>query len=207
VRIFLFIVWVAFIGYAYFLAPGLRGVNDVILQDLLRFQSNEPAILIVFSLLGVFPIAFALMLLRADRYSIPAWPFVIGSFGLGAFALLPYFIFVSDRPRRKNRTPAFLFYFVIHRIVILIVMVLAIFLMTIAGLQGNWHAYIDAFWQSHLVHVMTIDFVVLTVLSMLVIYRDREFLYPSRLIPLIGLIPIVGLLIYNMAFAGRARRE
>ncbi|MFP3488833.1 hypothetical protein R0K20_14610, partial [Staphylococcus sp. SIMBA_130] len=67
---------------------------------------NDPdaGLLAMFSLLGVFPAVFALLFLRNVSGSVPAWPFVVGSFVLGAFSLLPYFI-LNKNKERSNRTP------------------------------------------------------------------------------------------------------
>jgi hypothetical protein len=205
-RFLLFLLWIAFIGYAYFFAPGERGMDDAIMQSLLRFQSDEPSLLAVFSLLGVFPIAFGCLLLRADRYSVPAWPFVLASLALGAFALLPYFFLTSPTPRRNNRTPTRLFYILIHGMFLFILLVLAIWIIVYGVVFGDWNAYLEAFQQSHLVHVMTIDLIILCILSMIAIKRDRVYAYPAKIIPIIGCIPAVGLLIYTLAFAARPHR-
>lgn len=86
------LVWIAFIAYALLLAPGQSPGSDPIFKELITLQSEEPWLLTVFSWLGIFPAVYACMLLRTsvkERGRVPAWPFVILSFGLGAFALLP----------------------------------------------------------------------------------------------------------------------
>ncbi len=205
-RFLLFLIWLAFIGYAVMYAPGQSGFDDSIMMELFKLQSDEPLLIAVFSLLGVFPVAYCLILLRADRYSTPALPFALGSFVLGGFALLPYYFTVSLSPRRTNRTSANWYYFLTNRFTIFLVLLIAIGLIVYGLTLGNWSVYFEAFQQSHFVHVMTIDLVVMSFLSVIAIRKDRVIPYPNRLIPLIGLIPVVGLLIYTLVYAARPHR-
>lgn len=101
------LVWIAFIAYALLLAPGQSPGSDPIFKELITMQSKEPWLLTVFSWLGIFPAMYASMLLRTsvkERGRVPAWPFVILSFGLGAFALLPYYAWSSSSNRSSGYT-------------------------------------------------------------------------------------------------------
>ncbi len=145
----------------------------------------------MFSLLGVFPMAFAVLLLRNDRGSVPAWPFVLGSFALGAFSLLPYFI-MNKKMKRSNRTPDKLARFFQSKGLVVILILITFFLMGYGLLAGDPTIYKIAFLQSNFVHVMTIDFVMLTLLSVIAL-RER-----NHRKAFIGLIPIVGPLLIVM---------
>ena len=100
------LVWIAFIAYALLLAPGQSPGSDPIFKELITLQSKEPWLLTVFSWLGIFPAVYACMLLRTSVKErggrVPAWPFVILSFGLGAFALLPYYAWSSSANRASG---------------------------------------------------------------------------------------------------------
>ncbi|ADH97583.1 hypothetical protein [Salisediminibacterium selenitireducens] len=85
------LVFILLTGYAIFFAPGAGGGTDAIFQALIRgeFDAVDPLVTAVFSSLGVYPFLFLMILTRIDTYRIPAWPFALFSFGLGAFAVLP----------------------------------------------------------------------------------------------------------------------
>lgn len=56
----------------------------------------NPIFYSLFNLMGVYPAIYAALLVPGGRSAngVPAYPFVIGSFFLGAFALLPYMALV-----------------------------------------------------------------------------------------------------------------
>lgn len=189
-------VWLLFINYSLFLAP-VEGPDDYFMQ-LITFQSLDPLLVAVFSLLGVYPLVFAILLLENDKSSIPAWPFSLGAFFLGAFSLLPYFAFHNDFEQiKRNRTSKKLYSLLRKPSLILILGGITIALFLYGTLLGNVGEYAHAFQTSRFVHVMTIDFVVLTFLSILGIYHHSLFKNPrlSRLCWL-GSIPILGALFY-----------
>lgn len=181
-RISLFIIWIGFILYAVLLAPDGNGSY---LSDLITMNDPDAGLLAMFSLLGVFPVVFAILLLRDDSGSVPAWPFVLGSFALGAFSLLPYFI-VNKKTHRPNRTPNKLKRLLESKILLSILILLAIGLMVYGIVAGEATLYQKAFLESNFVHVMTIDFLVLTGLSIFAL-RSRD-----GIAGWIGFFPIIG---------------
>ncbi|WP_226654241.1 hypothetical protein [Pseudalkalibacillus hwajinpoensis] len=181
-RILLFIIWLGFILYAVFVAP--EG-NGSYLSDLFTMNHSDAGLFAMFSLLGVFPAVFAILLLRDDSGSVPAWPFVLGSFALGAFSLLPYF-FLNKKRSRSNRTPDKLRKFLDSKVLSLFLLVLALGLMVYGISAGDGMVYQKAFLESNFVHVMTIDFIVLTGLSILAL-RERDGTSGVK-----GFLPIIG---------------
>lgn len=187
--------WLLFICYALFLTP-VEGNWDYV-ATLFSLDEPEPLIMAVFLLLGVWPVVFGLLLLENDQSSISAWPYVMFSFLFGAFALLPYFIFHRDQRKRENRTsnrtreliknPFFPFSLLIFTMIFVIY-----------GLvYGNVEVYQEAFFNSRFVHVMTLDFFMLTLLSVMGIshhayHRNGR----GNRWSLLGFIPIIGALIY-----------
>ncbi|MBN8194371.1 hypothetical protein JI667_19755 [Bacillus sp. NTK074B] len=83
----MFWIWLTFVLYAMFVAPGKGFASDPIIQDLLRGNVNEvePLVLTVFTFLGLFPMLFAALLLPFDQDKVPAWPFILGSLRTGGF--------------------------------------------------------------------------------------------------------------------------
>ncbi|MDT9718668.1 hypothetical protein QVE09_07130 [Paenibacillus sp. ClWae2A] len=202
------LVWIAFIAYALFLAPGQSPGSDPIFKELITMQSKEPWLLTVFSWLGIFPAVYACMLLRTSVKErggrVPAWPFVILSFGLGAFALLPYYAWSSSANRSSGYTSLHfgrqresgIGRVVAHKLTHVILLLLTLGTAFYAMTQGHPDVFMEAFNQSAFVHIMTIDFVLLTLLSMIAIYRDTEVSRRSAAWTAAGIIPIVGPLIY-----------
>jgi hypothetical protein len=202
------LLWVAFIAYALFMAPGNSPANDPIFKELLTLQSREPWLLTVFSWLGIFPAVFACILLRKSKVAskgqrIPAWPFVLFSFGLGAFALLPYFALISpsrtgmhDPAQSVKQSKRGVSRVVSHKLTHLILLFLTIGSALYALTEGNPDRFMDAFYQSSFVHIMTIDFVVLTLLSAYAIFRDARVNGRTRSWAWVGLLPLAGPLLY-----------
>jgi hypothetical protein len=203
VRWFLFAGWLGFVGYALWLAPGERGGSDPIFIDLIQMRNQEPSLMVMFSLLGIFPMAYACLLLRSDRLRVPAWPFVLGSFGLGAFALLPYFIWSAFSTKhysgaidRPVRTSSRILRLLSNRLLLGALLCGTVALMGYGLLAGDRSIYVESFQQSQFVHVMTIDFVVLTALSIYAISLDASKRAVSRSWRWVGLLPIIGIFTY-----------
>ncbi|MGA9289733.1 MAG: hypothetical protein WBV93_15475 [Anaerobacillus sp.] len=187
-KISLLIIWLGFIFYSVFLAPDGNGEY---LSDLMTMNDPDPGLLAMFSLLGVVPAVFAILLLQDDRGSVPAWPFVLGSFAFGAFSLLPYFI-LNNNKDRSNRTPDKVAQFLQSKGLLVVLILLTLFLFGYGILAGDPNVYQTAFGESNFVHVMTIDFVVLTMLSVIALY-DRNYRKAF-----VGLVPIIGSLLIVM---------
>lgn len=181
-------IWLLLIGYAIFLAPG--GETDPILTSI--FSGNlgaiDPLVLAVFSSLGLFPMMFLTILLLNDRQKWPAWPFALLSFGIGAFALLPYFAFGKQRADRRLRTPKWLVRFLSSKFWLIVLMLFWI-INTLSLFQGfSLAAYQEAFFASGLVSVMTVDWFVLWGLSVYTVY----YFYPKAKRKRLAWIPILG---------------
>lgn len=185
------IVFLLLTGYAIFIAPGTGGGDDAIFQSLIRgdFDQVDPLVTAIFSSLGVYPAIFMILLVRLDRHRMPAWPFALLSFGLGAFAVLPWFIVRGKVVRDHPRGPDWL-----HRIFrskILLSLLLALSAgLWITAFTGSISAYADAFMSSHLVSVMTVD---LFVIFWLCYWIFRQDFHESR--AFLGAIPLFGPLV------------
>lgn len=185
------LIWLLLIGYAAFLAPSGESPDPVFSRILEgSFGGIDPLVLATFNSLGLFPLVFLTILLLHDRGRWPAWPFALLSLGTGAFSLLPYFTF-GDKPsksRTKNRTPHWLVRFLSSRFWLIVLMLMW------AGnsltlLQGfSLTAYREAFFDSGLVSVMTVDWFVLWGLSVYATYR----FFPDAKRKALAWIPILG---------------
>lgn len=182
------IVWLLLIGYAVFLAPG--GETDPVMASILSgdFGVIDPLVLAVFNSLGLFPLMFVTLLLLNDRQKWPAWPFALLSFGIGAFALLPYFAFGNRQKDRGLRTPEWLARFLASKFWLIVLMLFWV-INTLTLFQGfSLAAYQEAFFASGLVSVMTVDWFVLWGLS---VHTVNHF-YPQAKYKPFAWIPILG---------------
>ncbi|NMH70299.1 hypothetical protein HF072_16080 [Bacillus sp. RO3] len=183
-------IWLGLILYALFLAPGEGFSTDPIIRQLVTgdVDAVDPLVVTVFYFLGLFPLLFASLLIPDDRGKIPAWPFVLGSFILGAFSLLPYFFLRKTGTVPSQSAPS-----LFHKTLRSNVFNILLILMAVASLSfllGGFSLsdYGIAFRDSKLVSVMTADFLVLVWLSsytMKHIYGVKHFNFLS-FIPVIG---------------------
>ncbi|MBN8235182.1 hypothetical protein JF544_07955 [Halobacillus kuroshimensis] len=194
-RSLLFIGWILFILYAVFLAPD---GNQGYLAQLIEMDDPDPMLLMVFSFLGMYPMAFAAFLLGEDDARVPAWPFVIGSFMLGAFALMPYFFLAKNGLVRRTRTPGWIVKMLRSRAFLFVVSLGTAALFVYGITEGSAGDYEIAFQVSQFVHVMTVDFFVLTALSVYAIYwRERKYGRENQR-HWMGCVPIIGMAAYLM---------
>ncbi|MBX0357675.1 hypothetical protein K2225_08240 [Halobacillus sp. Nhm2S1] len=185
--------WIAFLLYAFFLAP--QGSSGY-LQQLMKMDEPDPLLLMVFSFLGIYPLVFVALLIGEDRSRLPLWPFLLGMFVLGAFALMPYFFLSKTREMKRGRIPDW-FVKVFHtRFFIFVLMAVTAALLWHGLVSGDGQAYWRAFQTSNFVHVMTMDFVVLTLLSIFVIYWKERRNGRANQRHWFGAIPIFGALVY-----------
>jgi hypothetical protein len=88
--------------YTFFFAPESNiDKTWVLIKAMFLFdiQDVNPLNIVIFMSLGLFPFIISCVLL-IDRLGqkVPVLPFIIASFALGGFALLPYFILREPNP-------------------------------------------------------------------------------------------------------------
>ncbi len=195
-KVLLLLAWGVVSGYVIFFAPPDRGTTMQLIQDALFLRTDrvDPAVIAVFNLLGVVPGLYACLLIAdgAGR-KLPAWPFVIGSCCVGAFALLPYLALREDDGLMKGDVQGAVRFFD-SRLVGLFLFASASSLLFMLLFRGSLDAYLNLFWREPLVHVMTLDLVVLCVVfpSVLGADMERRNMRDRRLFWLTALLPIVG---------------
>lgn len=100
-KIILALVWIGFVGYAFTLAPPAQPDTFDLIKNLStgNIEGINPLIVALFNIMGVWPMAYScLTFLDGRSQKLPAWLFTLVSFGVGAFALLPYLIFRHSNP-------------------------------------------------------------------------------------------------------------
>lgn len=187
-------MWTLLIIYAWLLAPGSKGINDLIMMKLIsgQFTTVEPLVVMVFSCLGLFPLLFASLIIPNDSFKLPGWPFSLLSFGLGAFALLPYFALKGEKST-KNRGFSSLNKWLTSRTFLLFLLTMTLVLYLYGFTTGSFSGYTEAFKRSQLVSVMTTDFFALTWLTY-ILFKGHRYRFVCVL-PILG--PLILLLTTN----------
>jgi hypothetical protein len=201
-------LWLGFTGYAFLLAPPDRSDTLQLIIDLStgNWTGINPLVIALFNLMGILPMVYAcLMLIDGKTQKLSAGLFSAASFAVGAFAILPYLALRvpnsrSDVDSRSDRN-------IERRGMIKLVdslwLGVALTIGTIVLLrygitQGNWTDFVQQWHTNRFIHVMSLDFCLLTLLLPVLIVDDidrRNFTNPQA-VKLLSLVPLFGGLIY-----------
>jgi hypothetical protein len=205
------VIWAGFVAYAAFAAPP----DDPALTSALvrgaftgRFEGIDPAIAAVFSLLGVVPVLASSFVLRdgASR-RVPAWPFALAMFAVGAFALLPWLAFRGTfAPLERPRPPNVVRRMLASRIAAAGIVVALVGLSCWGIFAGSFAAYSSAFRRTSMVNVMSVDFVVCAALLYVLMEEGRAEVGPEEepaFARLVRFVPVLGPALWNLS----VRRE
>jgi hypothetical protein len=194
------LLWLGFVGYAFFLAPPDRSDNLQLIIALStgKWAGINPLVIALFNLMGILPMAYAaLILIDGKNQKVPAGLFCAASFAVGAFAILPYLAL-----REPNSKPIIdrnkLIKLVDSRWLGVLLSIGAITLLGYGIGQGDWTDFIQQWQTSRFINVMSLDFCMLILLLPVLIQDDilrRNFSNPQA-IRLLSLIPLFGGLIY-----------
>ena len=194
------LIWVSFISYAFFFAPNASPDTLDLIIDLStgNLQDINPLVVSLFNLMGILPATYACLLLFDGRsQKIPAGIFVIGSFGLGAFALLPYLALRESSTvweGEKNRLLK-----VLESPITGIVLTFgAIALLSSGIIYGDWKDFVFQWQTNQFIHVMSLDFCLLSLLFPTLVKDDslRRGIKKPEIFWIISFIPLFGALIY-----------
>ena len=199
-RFLLLLLWLGFVVYSFGFAPPDH--PDTL--DLIRRLSTgswdgiNPAIVALFNLMGIWPMIYAcLALIDGQGQPIPAWPFVVGAFGLGAFLLLPYL--VLRRPNSTFLPPKSKLLALVDARWLGGSLLAASFVLIGYGLYaGDWGDFVQQWQTSRFIHVMSLDFCLLWLLVPSLLGDDmaRRGLKDARLFGLVSAIPLLGAAAY-----------
>ncbi|NCQ94938.1 MAG: DUF2834 domain-containing protein [Microcystis wesenbergii Mw_QC_S_20081001_S30D] len=199
-KIILGLLWLGFGLYAFLLAPPDQPdtINLIINLSTGKWQDINPLIIALFNLMGVWPLIYTSLLIIDGRdQKIIAWPFAFVSFAVGAFAILPY---LTLRQPNSNFTGK-------KNLVIklldspwlgVIALITAAILIAYGLINGNWSDFWHQWQTSRFIHVMSLDFCLLTLLCPILLQDDltRRGLKNPLLLPVISLLPLIGPAIY-----------
>jgi hypothetical protein len=199
-KISLGLLWLGFGLYAFFLAPPDQPdtIDLIINLSTGKWQNINPLIIALFNLMGVWPLIYTSLLIIDGRdQKIIAWPFAFASFAVGAFAILPYLTLRQPNSiftGQKN----ILIKVLDSRWLGIIALITAAILIAYGLINGNWADFLDQWHTSRFIHVMSLDFCLLTLLCPILLKDDltRRGLKNPWLLPVISLLPLVGAAIY-----------
>jgi hypothetical protein len=158
----------------------------------------NPAIVALFNLMGILPCAYACILVSDGKgQKVPAWLFTIGSFFVGAFALLPYMALREDKPQfigNKSWSVKILD----SRLTGLVIAIGGIFLLLYGLKYGNWQDFVEQWRSSRFINVMSLDFCLLCALVPWLLRDDmqRRGLENDTIFSLVSAFPLLGILVY-----------
>lgn len=198
-KLIFFLIWIGFIIYAFVLAPPDQSNTFELIKNLStgQWQGINPLVVSLFNIMGIWPLIYSAVILIDGRgQKIPAWPFATASFAVGAFAILPYLALRTTNQQfvgKKN----LLLKLLDSRVTGIILAVGAAILVTY-GLQGDWGDFIEQWQSSRFIHVMSLDFCLLSLLfpALLVDDMARRGEKNPQLFWFTTLIPLFGPLIY-----------
>ncbi len=199
-KIAFWLLWVGLISYAFLLAPPEQPDTLELIKNLSlgNWKEINPLVVALFNFMGIWPIIYSCLLFIDGReQKIPAWLFVTVSFGLGAFALLPYL--ALREPNREFTGQKNLFLKILDsRWLGIFLALVSASLLAYGVLGGDWGNFIHQWQTSRFIHVMSIDFCLLWLLFPAILGDDmarRGVKYPQVFLA-VSLVPLFGAIAY-----------
>ncbi|CAF0893797.1 unnamed protein product [Rotaria sordida] len=196
------IIWFIFIIYSVLLAPK----NDQTTKPTFLYVKQltfgpwndiDPYVITLFYYLGVWPFIY-LSILLVDGQNQPFNGTLASSLSmaLGSFILLPYFALRRSENARKFKLNFFVRLFD-SKFISILLMLATVGLTFFAVNYGDFRVFLHEFWTNQFIHVMTIDFFIVSFLFPYLIGDDLErrkmtqnnqfqFYFYLCFIPLIG---------------------
>ncbi|HYW21581.1 MAG TPA: DUF2834 domain-containing protein [Nodularia sp. (in: cyanobacteria)] len=193
------LIWLGFLTYAFLFAPPDQPDTFELIKNLSvgKWQDINPIVIALFNLMGIWPVIYSAVLYMDGRgQKIRAWPFATASFAVGAFALLPYL--ALREPNQEFSGKKNLWLKLLDSRVTGLILTIAAVILVAYGLQGDWGNFVQQWQTSRFIHVMSLDFCVLSLLFPALLGDDmaRRGMKNQPLFWLITLIPLFGPLIY-----------
>lgn len=193
------LLWLGFVTYAFVLAPPNQPDTFELIKNLStgKWEGINPLVVSLFNIMGVFPIIYSCLLFIDGRgQKIPAAPFASLSFGVGAFALLPYLALRKPNPKFIGKKNIFLK--VLDSRLTGIGLSIGAIAIVGYGLNGDWINFVQQWQTDRFIHVMSLDFCLLCLLFPALLGDDmaRRGIKNSAIFWITALIPLFGSLAY-----------
>lgn len=161
-RLLYLALWLALVLDLVWLSPPPSPDQGTWVLETLRgdWAGKNPTTVALFNLMGLWPLAFGVRL----RREVAAWPFVLASMAIGAFALLPYLLWrPAPPPPPRLLTMGPWLRRLGHPLVWLALSLAALSLVVWGLLAGDLSAHAYATASEQLVQVMSLDCVALAI--------------------------------------------
>lgn len=210
-RLLFGLLWLGFSLYGFVLAPpDDPEATFALIQRLIagKIDGINPLIVAEFNLMGVLPLGYGCLLLvdghrhRTQGSRLPAWPFASLMMAVGAFALLPYLALRKPVAQLENDGILAPLPWTLKiwnsawtgRVLLGVTLALLGF----GILRGDWGDFVGQWQSSRFIHVMTLDFILLTALLPYLIAEDRvgRVETGSGLTSVVNGLPLLGPLLY-----------
>ncbi|EYU42782.1 hypothetical protein ABFS82_13G005400 [Erythranthe guttata] len=202
----LFAFWAGLMYYVFFLAPNQTPTTDMyFLKKLLNLKGDDGFVMnqVLVSewyIMGLWPLVYSMLLIptaRSSKSKIPVWPFVVLSCFGGAYALIPYFILWNPPapPVEESELRKWPLNFLESKLTAGVTMAVGLAIVVYAFSSGGdvWKEFYQYFQGSKFIHVMSIDFSLLSTFAPFWVYNDMtarggksSWLLPLSVIPLVG---------------------
>ncbi|MDM9380597.1 DUF2834 domain-containing protein [Chlorogloeopsis sp. ULAP01] len=194
------LIWLGLIIYAFVFAPPNQPDTFELIKNLStgRWQGINPLVISLFNIMGVWPLIYsAVIFIDGKGQKIPAWPFAVLSFAVGAFALLPYLALREPNTQFSGQKNTFL-KLLDSRWTGVVLTIGAAILVGYGLGQGDWNNFVQQWQTSRFIHVMSLDFCLLCALFPALLGDDmvRRGLKNPQIFWLVALIPLFSPLMY-----------
>ena len=199
-KIGFWLLWLGVITYAFLLAPPNQPETPELIKNLStgKWEGINPLIIALFNIMGIWPMIYgALMFIDGRQQKIPAWLFATASFGVGAFALLPYL--ALRQPNQEFTGSKGTFLKVLDSRWLGVALTLGTLgLLSFGLLKGDWGDFAQQWQTNRFIHVMSLDFCLLCLLFPALLGDDmaRRGWKNSQVFWAVALVPLVGPLVY-----------
>lgn len=203
-KIGFWLIWIAFSTYAFIFSPPDSPETLTLITNLStgNIAGINPLIVALFNIMGVWPLIYSCVLFADGRgQKIPAWVFATLSFGVGAFALLPYLALREPNPEFSGNKTVFL-KILDSRFTAIALTLGAVALVAFGLTKGDWYDFIQQWQTSRFIHVMSLDFCMLCLVFPALLGDDmarRGMQNNSAVFWAVTLVPLFGPLAYLCA--------
>ncbi|MBW4548059.1 MAG: DUF2834 domain-containing protein [Symplocastrum torsivum CPER-KK1] len=199
-KIGFWLLWLGVITYAFLLAPPNQPETPELIKNLStgKWEGINPLIIALFNIMGIWPMIYgALMFIDGRQQKIPAWLFATVSFGVGAFALLPYLALRQPNHEFTGSKGTFLKALDSRWLGVALTLG-TLGLLSFGLLKGNWGDFAQQWQTNRFIHVMSLDFCLLCLLFPTLLGDDmaRRGWKNSQVFWAVALVPLVGPLLY-----------
>ncbi|HBE19540.1 MAG TPA: DUF2834 domain-containing protein [Cyanobacteria bacterium UBA11149] len=194
------LIWIGLISYGFLFAPPDRPETLELIKNLSlgKWEGIDPLIIALFNIMGIWPMVYASVLFIDGRgQKIPAWAFVTASFAVGAFAILPYLALRQSHQEFTGSKTSFI-KLLDSRWLGFALSLGTLVLLGFGLTQGDWGDFITQWQTSKFIHVMSLDFCMLSLLFPTLLGDDmaRRGMKNELLFWIVAFLPLIGPLLY-----------